>query len=330
MLRIEVGPGDLAASRFALSPMGELEHLLRKLDRPDSRTATGLAVRTSRWARRYAPLRRHLDTRLLRALRPRGDWGLDFTAPPPTGMARTTADDLAAVRATPPDVARHQVDRALALVGPVEDDVRAVLVSDAVVERVADALDRMWHALIAPDWPHLLAILERDVLHRAERMARGGWVAALDGLHPSLRWEDGAVVVRGRADETFPLDGRGLTFVPSVFMHPGLATYTEPPWQPAIVYPARGSAALWEPRTTTPDALARLLGGSRADLLLRLETPASTTQLVRSTGHTLGAVGDHLRVLREAGLVTRARAGRSVAYRRTPTGDAVVAGATGD
>jgi len=115
-----------------------------------------------------------------------------------------------------------------------------------------------------------------------------------------------------------------------VFMHPGLATYTEPPWQPAIVYPARGSAALWEPRTTTPDALARLLGGSRADLLLRLETPASTTQLVRSTGHTLGAVGDHLRVLREAGLVTRARAGRSVAYRRTPTGDAVVAGATGD
>ena len=45
--------------------------------------------------------------------------------------------------------------------------------------------------------------------------------------------------------------------------------------------------------------------------------PASTTQLVRTSGHTLGAVGDHLRVLRDAGLVTRARHGRSVVYRRS-------------
>ena len=70
----------------------------------------------------------------------------------------------------------------------------------------------------------------------------------------------------------------------------------------------------------------RLLGRTRAELLLRLDTPASTTQLVRTTGYALGAVGDHLRVLREAGLVARARAGPSVVYRRTPIGDAVVAG----
>src|SRR4029077_19231129 len=55
VLRIEVGPGDLAASRFAIAPLAELEALLRKLDRPDSRTATGRAVRASRWAQRYTP-----------------------------------------------------------------------------------------------------------------------------------------------------------------------------------------------------------------------------------------------------------------------------------
>jgi DNA-binding transcriptional ArsR family regulator len=330
MIRIEVGPDDLAASRFAVAPMVELEHLLRKLDRPHSRTPMGGAIRASRWAQRYAPLRRSLDARVLRALRPTG-WGVDFTAPPPShGMANTPAHDLAAVRATPPAIARAQIRRALEFTGPVDDDVHAVLHRRRVSDWVAGALERMWDALVAPDWPQLLAIVERDVLHRADRLAGGGWADALDGLHRGLRWRDGAVLISGQLDQIAKLDGRGLVFVPSVFQHPGLATYLDPPWQPAIVYPARGSAALWETHRGTPAALARLLGSSRADLLLRLDTPASTTQLVRTSGYALGAVGDHLRVLREAGLVAGARTGRSVIYRRTPIGDAVVAGASDD
>jgi DNA-binding transcriptional ArsR family regulator len=327
MLRIEVGPDDLAASRFAISPMGELESLLRKLDGPRSRTPAGAAMRASRWAHRYGSVRHTLDARVLRALRP-ADWGLDVTAPPPTGMSLGPADDLATIRATSPAIARDQIRRALEITGPVLDDVRAVLDRRDVAAWLADALERMWHVLVAPDWPQLLSIAERDVLHRADRLVRGGWAAALDGLHHSLRWAGGTVEILGRPDETSRLDGRGLMFVPSVFMHPNLATYTEPPWQPAVVYPARGSAALWETGTTTLPALARLLGPARADVLAQLESPASTTQLVRVTGHTLGAVGDHLRVLREGGLVARARQGRSVIYRRTPIGDALVAGAS--
>jgi DNA-binding transcriptional ArsR family regulator len=245
-------------------------------------------------------------------------------------MANTPERDLAVVRATPASVARAQVRRALELVGPVESDVRAVLARRDMVDRVADALELMWRALVAPDWPQLLAIAERDVLHRADRLTRGGWAAALDGLHRGLQWRDGAVVITGRPDERARLDGRGLVFVPSVFLHPWLATYLDPPWQPTVIYPARGSAALWESRATTPAALAGLLGSSRAALLLQLDAPASTSQLVATTGYALGAVGDHLRVLREAGLVARARAGRSVIYRRTPVGDAVVAGAATD
>ena len=305
--------------------MGELEHLLRRLDRP-GRTPSGRAFSSSRWARRYDEVRGTLEARVLRALRPE-EWGPDFIAPPPSGgMARTPSDDLAVIRGTPLPVAREQIGRALALgSGPVADDVTRVLERDDVVEWLAEAQEGLWRLLIAPDWPQLLAILDRDVLFRADRLVRSGWAAALEDLHERVRWEAGAVVVRDRSPLEIDLDGRGLMFVPSVFLHRGPATYSEPPWQPAVVYAARGSAAFWDPEPTTPPALARLLGRTRADLLLRLESPASTTQLCTLTGHTLGAIGDHLRVLRESGLVTRTRIGRSVVYRRTPVGDVLAA-----
>jgi DNA-binding transcriptional ArsR family regulator len=111
----------------------------------------------------------------------------------------------------------------------------------------------------------------------------------------------------------------------------------DPPWPPALIYPARGVAALWEqsgraaPGRAAPGrerpgtALDRLLGPSRAAVLIALEEPASTTQLVATLGQSLGGIGDHLAVLREAGLISRARSGRSVLYRRTPVGDALAA-----
>jgi DNA-binding transcriptional ArsR family regulator len=64
-------------------------------------------------------------------------------------------------------------------------------------------------------------------------------------------------------------------------------------------------------------------------LLTALDQPASTTQLARSLGLATGAAGDHLAILQAAGLLTKARSGRSVLYRRTPLGDALVAAASG-
>ncbi|MEU6090965.1 winged helix-turn-helix domain-containing protein [Streptomyces sp. NPDC047085] len=102
------------------------------------------------------------------------------------------------------------------------------------------------------------------------------------------------------------------------------------PWPKALVYPARGTATLWERTAPSLDVratLAALLGRSRARLLTELATPASTTQLSRSLGMAPGAVGDHLAVLRASGLLARARAGRAVPYRRTALGDAQIEGA---
>lgn len=89
---------------------------------------------------------------------------------------------------------------------------------------------------------------------RCMRLVHSGWGAALEDVHERVRWRAGLVEVRNRSQDDVHLDGRGLVFGPSVFLRSGPATYTEPPWQPAVVYVARGSAALWDPPPTTPPA----------------------------------------------------------------------------
>src|SRR5205807_2433266 len=179
---------------------------------------------------------------------------------------------------------------------------------------IADVLAAAWQALLEPEWRTLRAILERDVIYRAGQLASRGWAAALTDLHADLSWRQGRIEMSrwsagdgGRADDGADLGGRGLLFIPSVFVWPRLALSLDPPWPPALIYPARGVSALWEQpgRPGPGTALDRLLGTSRAAILLALQDPASTTQLAATLGQSLGGIGDHLAVLREAGLIAR-------------------------
>jgi Family of unknown function (DUF5937)/Bacterial regulatory protein, arsR family len=326
VLRFEVGTKDLASSRFAVSPLFELDNLLRKLSGLDRNTLP------RDWSARLRPAFRELraSTALdaVLALQTR-HFGAGFISPPPKGLAQTIEDDLAAVRETPLWLAREEIDRCLAI-APVSDPATLSLLGDPqVVERVADTLAIAWQALLAADWPQLRAICERDVIHRAGLLSRAGWAAAIDGLHRRLRWRDGGIEIAWRSPgRTVQLGGAGLLLVPAVFSWPHVAAYVDPPWPHSLMYPARGTAALWHPAARAePGALAALLGRSRATLLTALDEPASTTQLARTLGLAPGAVGDHLTILRNAGLVHRARSGRSVLYQRTPLGDAL-AGST--
>ncbi|TCO48922.1 ArsR/SmtB family transcription factor [Actinocrispum wychmicini] len=322
MIRFQVGSDDLLHSRFALSPVFELTNLLRKL--------SGLAGGRppTSWLDRLVPtyqrLRRDSSFRALLALHS-AHGGADFISPPPRGLTQTLADDLAVIRSTPLDQARAEIAEYM---GPVHDkEVLAVLADANVVERVAEAVERAWRDLLAPDWPQLRAICERDVVYRAGQLGRDGWRAALDGLHPTVRWRNDAIeVLRTTGARTVDLRGAGLLLVPSALGWPGVSVHMDDPWPKTLIYPARGVAALWETQAPRESgALAALLGRSRARLLVAVAEPASTTQLAASLGLAVGAVGDHLTVLRRAGLVDRARSGRSVLYRRTSLGEALTA-----
>ena len=332
MLRLEVGNEDLTMSRFALSPLWELTHALRLLaNPPDEPVLRPWLVRARD---RYRALTREADIAVILALTPPG-WGADFLTPVPTSVSTTIGDLLDQVRSTPTRQAHREVAEALRRQPAVSSRIRRILTGERVAAYIADVLAAAWQALLEPEWRTLRAVLERDVVYRAGQLTSRGWAAALGDLHPELSWEQGRIVLpRMPGDTDAALGGRGLLFVPSVFIWPKLALGLDPPWPPALIYPARGVAALWErpgrehavARLGT--ALDRLLGPSRAAILIALEEPASTTQLAATLGQSLGGIGDHLAVLREAGLISRARSGRSVLYRRTPVGDAVAAAET--
>ncbi|GAA3449510.1 winged helix-turn-helix domain-containing protein [Dactylosporangium matsuzakiense] len=339
MLRLEVAAEDLLRTRFAVSPLFELGGLLRRLN--------GLAPLGPFARLRPVYARLLAETELDAVVALHTVWyGADFIGPPPAGMQQTIAADLATVRATPLPVARREIERALAQGPRVGTDALEVLRSDAVVDRLAAALEIAWRELLAPEWPQLRAICESDVVYRAGRLGEGGWAAAFSGLHRRVRWRDGAVELADRPDpadaarvrwpddgggpagdgvRVVPSDGEGLLLMPSALIWPGIGAYTEEPWRRALVYPARGVGALWEKAAGGGGALGELVGQSRARVLLALEEPGSTTQLAGRLGLAVGAVGDHLAVLRRCGLVDSARAGRSVLYRRTALGDALAA-----
>ena len=83
--------------------------------------------------------------------------------------------------------------------------------------------------------------------------------------------------------------------------------------------PARECSPGTRPRPA--DGAPRPRAGADSD---PLDTPKSTTQLFALTGLRLGSVGRHLKILLDAPLVQRRRAGRSVLHSRTQPGNTLV------
>ncbi|MFC4910821.1 ArsR/SmtB family transcription factor [Actinomadura gamaensis] len=324
MAWIEVGPGDVTASRFAVSPLAEVTSALGVLS---GRHELGPL---EPWVRRARPTFRALmddpSVRALAFLRRRGGYMADFVTPPPERVHVTLEEQLAQVRATPLALARHELAQNRAGLPAPDRAVRTVLDSDDVVDLLANGLARAFGALIEPDWPTIRTIFERDLLYRAGRLAVYGWAEALAGLSPRVHWHPsetgGAIELAGLEGPRTSLNGAGLLFQPSVFA--GLGYSTEPPWRNTLLYRARGVAALWLRDAPPNDGLPKLIGRTRADVLRALDEPTTTTRLSALLGMSLGNVGDHLAVLRDCGLVARDRYGRAVLYRRTELGEALL------
>jgi DNA-binding transcriptional ArsR family regulator len=315
--KLRVDETELANTTFAISPLNETVAALGVLaGRPGQ---PGLAG----WAERHRGTLAGITAgnptfAALVDVVGRTTWMPDFITPPPTGLDTRFADEIAGVRRQTGIRARGD------LMVSVGGALPAALDVVDIVPAVADGLEAVWQRVIAPDWLRLHAVLERDVIQRAGRLATYGLARALEGLKPDLRLEPGGYLNLNDWDDWHPYDlaGAQLMLVPNSFG--GRWFCMDMPRALAVLYPARGIAEATDERA--PDGLDRLVGHSRALVLRALDDPASTTHLVTALTMSLGAVGDHLGVLRAAGLVSRVRSGRSVLYRRTALGDALVEG----
>ncbi|MCW2901841.1 MAG: regulatory protein ArsR [Streptosporangiaceae bacterium] len=156
----------------------------------------------------------------------------------------------------------------------------------------------------------------------ARQLAMGGARLLFADMHPNLRWQDGVLHIdKMIGSHRVAASGRGLLLVPSVFAHKP-APPVSPEEPPLLAYPSRGVATLWAPAPTADaPALVSLLGAPEARLLGLLDEPLPTIEIARRLRVTPSAVSQHLRVLYATGLVTRARDGRQVLYRRSALGD---------
>jgi DNA-binding transcriptional ArsR family regulator len=167
------------------------------------------------------------------------------------------------------------------------------------------------------------ALLDADVGFQTRRLAEGGLDRLFAELHPTLRWHDNTLTRQRGDDDHRDLDGEGLVLMPSSFKWDQVVVVMDPPWQPTVIYPARGIGTFWQAaRGTTDTALARLIGRTRACLLIDLTEPTTTTALAHRHALAPGTVSEHLSVLREAGFVVGERYRHEIRYRRTALGAA--------
>ena len=283
------------------------------------------------WAEWARPRTEHLDLALLEVATPsQRPFYPVFIGPPPRAPHAAVASELERVRATPPERVAAEIAQAYPDGVPaagrvlVEDPARAL-------ELLVDQMEALWEAALAPWWDRLAAVLESEIAWRARRLATVGPQAAFTGLHESVSWEDGVLRVdpttKGPAE--VDLAGRGLLLVPAAFTWPSVWPRTDPPWDPALVYPPSGTAELWAPDERDRGALEALLGGRRARVLLELARPSSTLELSKRMRVSPGSVSEHLGVLRRAGLVAGRRERRRVIYARTARGDELARGSGG-
>ncbi|TXS51813.1 ArsR family transcriptional regulator [Streptomyces sp. uw30] len=329
-LALRLGSDDLTRCRFAISPLCQTHEALRMLRRP-ARHGYHRG-----WLRRMGRTLAGLDlTPLWLFVPPAGGYTPDFLGAPPGEPYPSFDDELARMRATDPALAHTEMTRSLACTPGLAQSRRGRAAIDdpaATVQRLADLTERAWHALLAPDWPRHRAVLEADIAHRSRRAADGGLDALLTGLHPSVDWADHTLTLRRYAEvaDAQRPDGRGVLLMPSVFVWPDVVSGFAQPWQPTLIYPARGMGGLHaDPPPRPPRALARLLGHRRAAVLAGLTAPSSTTDLARRHGLAPSTVSAHLSTLREAGLLESRRRSHHVLYARTPLGDALVEGDVG-
>ncbi len=321
MIELVLRHSDVALIRFTHSPIHELVGSFMTLN--DHRRQ----LMHRRWIAWAGPrvCRQSLD--LLTAITPPGKYIPDFITPipdTPINDARPADLDEAMDRiaATEPAQVRNELDHM------VEMNERLTAMPPAVLDlyddperhlpRLVDEMLVYWRLAVEPVWDRVFALCADDVGYRMQQIADGGIERVLNSVSPQVSYHDDVITVDKRYQCRHDLIGTGLMMMPCAFGWPNTTVACCHSNQACITYPPRGLGLAWEERDeTTSDALAGLVGRTRAVMLDALALPMTTTHLAEKLGLSAAAVSQHLQVLKAAALVTSRRQGRLVLYQRT-------------
>jgi DNA-binding transcriptional ArsR family regulator len=179
-------------------------------------------------------------------------------------------------------------------------------------------------AALAPVWPAVCEQVGAERARLAELLAADGAEAMLAALGPAARWQGREKTLESPHphDRDVRLSGRGLTVVPSWFCPRDTVALTDSA-DPVLACPL--------PRTPAPaEAIAKLIGGNRADILAAITAGTSTAFLQRRLGVSASQLSRHAAVLRDSQLITEVRRAGRAFYTRTALGDALVRAGSAD
>ena len=323
---LELEVADLAATRFAISPLSETTRAMLLLARP---SPAAVNLPWVRWARAK------LDRRPLRL--PRA-WPLivnglhcypEFLNPAPAVREPELGDELARVRSTPAEAVRASLLRVFGDHPWPDSATELFQRPEKSLAEIAAELAECHERLVMPYWERIHPVLEADIAYRAGLLANGGARSLFSDLHPDLRWSQGTLTINdtdeGPSVSRVMLGPDGVVLMPSVFNWPQVSYTKATSSQTMLLYPARGTATVWEDGVSTASgALEELLGPARARMLGALRSPATTSALALRFGVTPSAVSQHLAVLHRSGLIERERSGRRVLYQASELGLALI------
>jgi hypothetical protein len=323
MVRVNFTPGDVARTRFTLTPapLAETIVALIEMRRPAASgwRTPGQAPPWLREARlAFPPTARPL----LDLIGPQGPWPdlFDrFTPDFAEALEEVRATSRARLRGSLACGWGGRTSRPPLWVRNFADGDREQL--ELVIRAVRDLHD----AVVAPRWDNAVAASHADLARRIPALVTGGQEGLLGTLHPRLRWRDEGLE-RTDIDMEMSLDGRGLLLWPSAFWtgEPVFSIHQDECRPNVLIYAAQPNGHSADGNgTACGDSLAALLGATRAAVLRALRESRGTAELAATVHISPASASEHAKILRDASLIKTRREGRGVRHSLTALGAAM-------
>lgn len=321
MLRVHLGAEDLGRIRFADAPAPVLESVLMLFElrnRPPVQPQRGAGdwrgtLRTA-FPAESRPLLNLVPTRhnvlFLDVLTANAEEAFRLVRDTSEAVHAGNIERIARMKSTPvpPWLYRY-----------AQGDVK-------VLDRLDLALRTFHSTCLSPLWSGATARFHDDITRRMTTLRRFGVAAVLSTLSADMKLNGLTLECRYPFERETRLDGRGLILMPSAFWsgRPLLTWDPQDQTRHVLIYPAR-SGHPGDDAESARDALAALLGPTRAAVLRALrQRPSTTSGIAREVGISLPSASEHTATLRGAGLITSQRQGQAVQHHLTHLGQALL------